>query len=69
MQYVVTAGWKRDSGKYPKTWDSFTGHIRAASAHSTYLFTLVLMARLGGRIYLSCNVVHIGFSFDRIFFD
>jgi hypothetical protein len=27
------------------------------------------MGRLGGRIYLSCNVVRIGFSFNRILFD
>jgi hypothetical protein len=27
------------------------------------------MTRLGGCIYLSCNVVHINFSFNRILFD
>ena len=33
---------------------------------SSCLFTLASLARLGGRIHLSCNVVHIGFPFNLV---
>jgi hypothetical protein len=45
-----------------------TTTLQAPLEHAC-LFTLASMARLGGRIYLSCNVVHIGFLFNRILFD
>jgi hypothetical protein len=45
-----------------------TTTLQAPLQHAC-LFTLASMARLGGRIYLSCNVVHIGFLFNRILFD
>ena len=42
--------------------------LRAPLGHACR-FTSASMARLGCRIYLSSNVVHIGFPFNRILFD
>jgi hypothetical protein len=42
---------------------------RYPASISSYLFTLASMATLRGRICLSCNIVHIGCSFNRILFN